>query len=219
MWRIRQGAWVGAAVAIGAIAPASGSVITSVNTGAGGGGLTVTSGSVSTPNPGNYSGSLTTPNFLTYNETWTSGAVGGASFGVAVGAPTEYRTTLNVTNNTGMIMTGYTLYLGAGTIAQPSPLNWFQFHDHNLFATTSTAGGTYSMPGSSGGLGNWIVWTGWNVAPGSSLTLTCNVLLPLTGVSGSWQILQQPTLVPVPGPGAMALASLAGLVCAGRRRR
>lgn len=196
---------------------AQASIITSVNTGSGGGGLTVSSGSVSTPNPGNYPGSLNTPNFLAYAETWTSAAMGSATFNIIQGAPTEYRTTLNITNNTGVTMTGYTLYIGGGTIPNPNPLNWFLFHDHNIFATTSSAGGSYTMPGANNNLGNWIVWSGLNVVSGSSFTLTFNVVLPLTGNSGTWSIIQQPTLVPAPS--ALALAPLALAAVQRRRRR
>lgn len=196
---------------------ANASIITSVNTGPGGGGLTVTAGSVSTPNPGNYPNSLSTPNFLSYNETWTSAVPGGAVFSNIQGAPTEYRTTLNITNNTGLTMTGYTIHVGAGTIAQPTFLNWFLLHDHNLFPTTSSAGGSFTMPGATNSLGNFIVWTGLNVASGSTFTLTFNLALPITGNSGQWQIQQQPTLVPTPAP--LALASLALLLNAPRRRR
>lgn len=206
-----------AAAAIVAGSAANASIITSVNTGPGGGGLTVTAGSVSTPNPGNYPNSLNTPNFLSYSETWTSAAVGSAVFSNIQGAPTEYRTTLNITNNTGLTMTGYTIYVGSGTIAQPVFLNWFLLHDHNIFPTTSSAGGTFTMPGATNSLGNFIVWSGLNVAQGSSFTLNFNLVLPLTGNFGQWSIIQQPTLVPSPAP--LALASLALLLNAPRRKR
>jgi hypothetical protein len=193
------------------LAPAAGAgIITGTSTGSGGGGLWVNTSSVSTPAPGNDNVLGASPNTLLYDQTFSSTTAGSATFTNAGGPPTEYSVHLDVKNSSGVAWSGYTVYVGAGTMDFPTYTNWFTL-DFDLAPTISGAGGS---PAWSSPDNNWLVWSGLNVTPGSTIQLEFNLDLPFN-TSGGWGIAQRPT--PVPAPASLALLAC-GVACAKRRR-
>src|ERR1035438_7458221 len=184
-----------------ALAPAlRGSTITTpifLNTGAG-----TVSGSVNTPVPNNGHIGGVSPNTLTLNEDinafWFSAQFGLSTANGATGS-TEYFVTKNVTNDTGSTWTDFTIDVGCGVDGGSScgggaPLTLV----YDVPPTLTTPGilssqNSYSMN-----------WSGLNVAPGQSVTLTFS-MYTCPACSGSWEIFQDATGAAAPEPAAAVL--------------
>lgn len=173
------------------------------------GSITLNAGSVATPNPGNDNVPGLSTNLLDFDLTVNAVTGGDASFNGGTGPATEYTVTTKVTNNTGVTWIGYTLSLAGGTRAAPT-LQSVYIYDFDLAPTLTGSAGSWASPNN-----NTINWTGLNVPHGQSITLVCNIDLPVIG-AGGWHFDQFPTQVPGPGPAVTGL--LAGLVALRRRR-
>ncbi|HZW10506.1 MAG TPA: hypothetical protein VFF69_11445 [Phycisphaerales bacterium] len=199
----------------GAATPASvGGIIVSTSMGTNGG-LTVTSATVGTPEPGNDNVPGLSANTLFYMETYNDVATGAARFAHAEGPPTEYSVTLVVTNETGVVWTDYALFVGLGNIDFPLFVDYFAF-DFDMPPTISGAGG---LPSWSSPDANWLVWSGLEVEPGSTIQFEFNLDLLAENISGDWLIHQRPTAIPAPATAAVLLASAACLSMSRRTRR
>lgn len=200
-------AWLSAA---GAALPASASIIDSPWTG-GSGMLFTSSASVATPNPGNDNVPGLSPNTLSYVSSFTFVSDGSNVFDVLEGPATEYTVDLTITNNTGQAWTGYTLYVGGGTLAFQIPVSFVGF-DFDLAPTISGPGAAFATTSSQ--TSNIIVWSNLNVAPGDTVQFGFN--LDFLSGSGGWQVQQLPTPVPAP---ASALLPALGVGLGLKRRR
>lgn len=174
-----------------------------------GGQLSLNSGGVVTPSPGNDNVPGLSPNTISWDVDCFGLYGGTTSFNGGTGPATEYTATIVVENNTGVTWNGYTMSLEAGSRAAPVLQSTYIF-DFDLSPTLTGSPGNWTSPNN-----NRIEWTGLNVPSGSSITLVANVDFPVTG-AGGWWIDQWPTQVPSPGPGVLALA---GTLLAIRRRR
>jgi hypothetical protein len=166
--------------------------------------LSVLGSSLATPNPGNLlSISSPYPNTLYYNETFGPALnESSATFSVSSAAATGYAVTLDVKNTSSEAWSGYTLYSGGGTIVSPSYFNGFTF-DTIRTPTIANGGGSPSWGNGPNNNNNWLVWSGLNVAPTSTITLEFNFDVS-AGFSGDWAITQEP----VPEPCSMAILAL-----------
>jgi hypothetical protein len=180
------------------------SIITACTTGNGGGGLNVSSCSV-TQNP----------NTFTLNESFNHTSPGGAVFDLSAGGAQEYLVTKVITNDTAFTWLGFEVYIGGGTLGFQIPTTLFQFD----LGITPGISGNGTGGASLASTNNLLSWTGLNIAPGESITLTFLAEVNATG-HGQWQIQQQPLVTEAPEPATLVL-SAAALVALGavRRRR
>jgi len=190
-----------AAITVAAAPPARASIILAPLQASGS--IMLNGGSVVTPNPGNDNVPGLSTNLLDFDLTVNALTGGDASFNGGTGPATEYTVTTKVTNNTGVTWVGYTLSLAGGTRAAPT-LQSVYIYDFDLAPPLTGSAGSWASPNN-----NIINWTGLNVPHGQSITLVCNIDLPVLG-AGGWRFDQYPTQVP--GPGAAMTALLAGLL-------
>lgn len=182
--------------------PLQASTIASCATGTGGGGLNVSSCSV-TQNP----------NTFTLNESFDQTSPGGAVFDITAGGAQEYLVTKVITNNTAFTWSGFEVLYGGGNFGFQIPTTLFQFD----LGTTPGISGTGTGGAALTSTTNLLSWSGLNIAPGESITLTFLAEVNATG-NGQWQIQQQPIATEAPEPATLVI-SAAALVALGAIRR